>query len=453
MELSDTEDMSLRPREAGRAVPLTFGQSKWWNELAKQAAPHGMRICAASLRVLGLLDTSHLQTSIEAVVQRHESLRTRIVSMNDGPRQKISETSKDNFELIDLEGAACVDIEREARRLAQEFIDRKIDLRVGPLFEARLLRLASRDHVLILALDHIVSDAASYAILTRDLWTLYSQDAQRPFAVLPQLAIQFADYAVWQQQTAEIWRKKHEAYWIGRLANAPRTRIQPVNSLVEEKNLPGVMLYFPFGKRLSEALRGLARREKTPLSVIVLTVYAALMSHWCGQADLVIGLISHGRHGRPELQDMIGLLSSVLHLRIEGSVNDSFLNLLRRTGLELQSAYQHQDFDRASTLVPECTTDLYFNWLPARGTRAPVENKQSIGEVLRMQPFPLRVDWPFNFLPFFSDTDAGVNVTVVYLPSIFAKTRIEWFGNNLRLFAAEFAGNPNRRIGSMVPTS
>src|SRR6202000_2033096 len=118
-------------------------------------------------------------------------------------------------------------------RLAQQFADEPIDLSVGPVFEAALLRISVREHVLILLLDHIVSDAASWGILSKEIWTSYSQAAHGQSSLLPNLSVQFPDYAVWQQRTHGAWLRKHEAYWRGHLSGAPRIRMPRDEGLPE----------------------------------------------------------------------------------------------------------------------------------------------------------------------------------------------------------------------------
>lgn len=456
MELLDPTDIPLRPRLAGCPVPLTAGQLWLWDDMIKRGTRLSeWRMCAASVRILGPLNTCLMRRSIEAVVQRHESLRTRIIQVDGIPRQHIDAASDDHFEVIDLAKVSPINVQREAKHVAQEFIEEKIDLSVGPLFDAKLLRLSNREHVLILALDHIVSDAVSYGILSRDIWTLYNQAAQGlPFS-LPQLPVQFADYAVWQQRTYDAWLKKHEAYWRGRLTGAPRIQLPLGNGLAEVKHPTVSMLHIPFGKALSAKLRDVARRERTLLPLVVLTVYAAVVSRWCSQGDLVLGFASHGRHSRPELENMIGFLATGLLLRIEITKEESFLDLLKRVNLEFYSACNHQGIGRLRDIVPECTIDVGFNWITTNWSRRSVHQKGEADGPVKMQPFPIQtfrsVEAPFlKFVPLFSDTAAGIIVTVLYRPDLFAKSTIERFGHSLRLFAAEFTQRPLASVASIA---
>lgn len=447
-------DLPLQPRPADCPVPLTAWQRRTWNQFIGQGRL-SVRMGAAALRVLGPLDPIVLRRSLEEVIRRHESVRTRFVAIDGVPEQVIDSSCECHLEEIELAQTASSDGAREVTRLVRHFLEEQVDLSVGPLFAAKLWRLSSSEHVLILALDHMVADAASCAILSGEVWTLYHQAAKGlPFS-LPHLPVQFADYAVWQQRTHSAWLKKHGPYWKERLTGAPRLQL-PVDDGLASGDYPiAVPLHFPFGNRLSAGLRDAARREGALLPLVVLTVYVAVVSRWCGQRDLVLTFVSHGRHRRPELQNMIGFLASRLFLRVEIGHDDSFRDLLKRVNVEFYSAYEHYDFDRVPDFIPECAadTDTDFNWLPAVWGRRPA-HKGAADEQLRIQPFPLEPyrkrlpEW-FKLASVFSETAAGIVATVLYRPDLFAADTIERFGQNLRSFAQEFAHHPLAPIASV----
>lgn len=456
METLDVADIPLQPRQAGCLVPLIALQTRGWNRFVEQGRRGESRMCAASVRVSGLLNTSLLRRSIEAVVQRHESLRTRIVAVDGIPRQHIDTGGGCELEVIDLAKVSPTNVEREARRLAQEFIDENIDLSGGPLFAVKLLKLSKLDHVLILALDHIVSDGVSYGILTRDIWASCKQATQgRPFSLAP-LPIQFGDYAVWQQRTYDTWLKKHETYWRARLAGAPRPQLPLDDGLAEVDHPTVAVRHFAFGKMLSTGLRDMARSEQTLLPLVVLAVYVAVLSRWCNQRDLVLTFVSHGRHGRPELENMIGFLVNLLLFRIEVTKDDSFLDLLKRVSQEFHSACQHQDFNRVPDFVPECPVpfELSFDWAPANWTGRSIQQEEAVSQ-FTVQPFPIqtfryRVNESYKLAAVPSETASGIVITVMYRVDLFAPSTIERFGRNLRVFAEQFTQRPLASVESVV---
>jgi non-ribosomal peptide synthetase component F len=214
------------------------------------------------------------------------------------------------------------------------------------------------------------------------------------------------------------------------------------------------MRYIPFGKALSAKLRDFAQRQRTLLPLVVLAVFAAALSHWFKQRDFIIFFNSHGRYNRPELENMIGFLSSGLFLRMEIIERDSFHDLLQRTHLEFYSACKHQGAGLVPGIVPECTTDVVFNWnwLPRSG-----ERKFNADGQVKIQPFPIQFaprQWIRNeeaqikLLTMFSDSAAGIVMTAG--SGLFVPTTIERFGRSVRLFAEEFAERPLVRVSSVA---
>lgn len=446
-EVEASRDIPLQPRATGCPAPLTALQVRWRKWITQENGGLSQRICTA-MRVSGLLRVDLLRTSLEVVFRRHESLRTRIVLI-DGVLAQIVDASCDlKLDVIDLSEVSPSTAESRVLRCSEEFSREKIDLSVGPLFAAKLFKLSVSEHVLILALDHMITDGVSNNIVCREIWTAYHQLVRGLAPSLPQLPVQFADYAVWQQRTYGAWLRRHELYWRRRLAGAPKIQIPIEDRLIEVKNPVGATLEIPFGDALSARLRIVARREGVLLPVVVLTIYLAAMSHWCNQRDLVLTFLSNARY-RPELQGMVGFLANVLYLRVEVTDDDSLSTLLKRVNFEFHSAYEHQDFGWVPDLVPECSTELHFNWLPPNWISTLIDDAQEGHGALRIQPFPLSLTWPFKFIPWFSDSPAGVTVLVGYRPDIFERTTVERFGKSLVLFAEQLSGRPSARVLSL----
>jgi hypothetical protein len=449
-------DIRLEPRPADSFVPLTTLQSQLWKHIVNHEGSLSMRMCVAMVRVSGALNISLLQRSIEALIRRHESLRTRFVVTDSVLRQQIDVAHKYELDVLDLSHLPSAHAEKEAISLAQEFIDKRIDFLVEPLFEAKLFRLSDRDHVLGMALHHIVSDAWSCAILYKETWILYNQAVQGlPFS-LPELPVQFADYAVWQQRTYDLWLEKHEAYWRGHFAGAPRIQV-PLSNISSKRECPVIeILHCPFGKDLSVKLRDLARRERTLLPLIALSIYVVTLLRWCNRSGLSLLFASHGRH-RPELKNMIGLLVTHLPLRIELMDEDSPLDFLKRVHLEFYSACNHQAYDRVPDLIPECPLDLYFNWPPSEWSRGAFQEEKETPQQLKMKPFPvqqskdIRVGAKYESLIAWGyDTDAGIVMSMLYRADLIEVSTMEWFGKQLRLFANEFAHRPFAPVASVA---
>jgi hypothetical protein len=383
------------------------------------------------------------------IAQRHEALRTRIVIVGGIPHQLIDTDNAPCLAITDLSNLSLPDAEREAQRLAQEFVEERVELSVGPLFAARLWTLSTSDSILILGVDHIVSDGVSFGILSRELWTLYNQGVRGVPISLPQPRVQFTDYALWQHQTHKDWEKRHAPYWHERLIGAPHARIPPDKDGSEEGAPIGARLSFSFGEKLSAELRAAARRERTLLALIMLTVYAVVLSRWCAQDDFVLVFISHGRYGRPGLDDMIGFAAHDLYLRVQIATDDTLGGLLKRLQMELSRAYEHLDFDRAAAFVSECNREPLFNWQNTHGIRKFIDKEWTLNETITLRPFALRDLWPAKFSPAFYDTGSDIALTVYYRSDLFSPVTLDGFTEDLEQVAAHLARQSTTAIASL----
>ena len=439
--------LPLRPRPSGCSIPLTSTQLATWNYL-KDSGMMSRRMCVTSVRVRGPLDISCLQNSIKAVVRRHESLRTRFVTDHGLPRQHVEEECGDHLEVVDISHVALSESENHVRRLAEEFVEDEVNLSVGPLFAAKLFRLSPVEHVLTLALDHIISDGVSNAILGREILTVYRQAIQGLPISLPSLSVQFPDYAVWQNQTRDGWSAEHGEYLKRHLSGAPELQFPSDSHATKAENPIGVRLQCLLGNTLSQGLRNVARREQTLLATVVLTAYVAVVSRWCNQRDFLVLFESNGRT-RPELESMIGCLAGSLYLRVEMEPNDCLLDLLKRIHLELCAAYDHQRIDTAPDIVPGCSrTDVYFNWQSPFSAFTDLQAEAPSD--LTIEPFSVvRKPVPFRFGSFFFDSAAGITWSVEYRPDLLVESTVDWFGHHLRLFAEELVQRPLTRLASV----
>lgn len=450
IELLRQTEFDIQPRSPGCNVPLTPMQKFSWNYSEQGRA--GERVCSVVLRIRGNLHARTLERSLQAVIERHESLRTRIVLIDGVPMQQIDAACPYNLEEIDLSGLSALTVEAETRRVAEEFQQERFDLSVGPSFAARLIKLSNREFIFILALDHVISDAASVGILSKEIWALYEQaELGLPFS-LPDLPVQFADYAVWQQLTYGSWMKQHEAYWRQRLTGAPRIRLISTDGLPKAERPVGALLHIPFGDTLSVRLREVARREKTQLPIVVFCIFTAVILRWCDKKDLVLRFLVSGRH-HPKLENMIGFLAEFLHLRMEVTAETSLLDLLKQGDLEFHSAYKHHDFGRVPEFIPQWAwdmdvIDLRFQWAPSSTATWPSESGARDG--LSMQPMPLSVAKPFDFFPMFYDSPNGIGCSVIYRPDVFAPSTMERFCSHLLIVGTDLVERPSVRVNSIL---
>jgi len=338
--------------------------------------------------------------------------------------------------------------ENEARRLAGEFQNQWIDLSIGPLFEVRLFQLAAEEHVLIVLADHLISDGISNMLLAKEIWQAYDEASGDEPASLATPAVQFADYAVWQERTRGSLRTEHEHYWQQRRARGVPTTI-PVSLETDSRAEIGTVAHILFGSALTAQLRQLAERQRVSFSNVMLTVYATAMAFWCDREDLVIRYPVHGRHNRPELENVIGFFSSYVCLRINVNRGHTWQSLLAHVQDETCDALAHRDFDRMRELMPECAkTELEFHWRSARWRGRAVQGRPHLQQPLKRQPFLIRSPTSnANFWCIFNETPADVCTTVHYRAHSLQPDAIEQFGKNLRSIAQELIERPLDLIG------
>jgi hypothetical protein len=402
------------------------------------------------------------------MICRHESLRTRIVVTNRSPSQYVAPPREYHLDVVDLTHHSVAVAEHEAMSLVQTFLDRVIDPSVDCLFEATLWKLGESDYLLVLALDHIVADGISFGILNRETWELYNSGMEEISESLPPLRVQFPDYAIWQQRTYRAWMREYEAYWRQHLAGAESVQI-PCDLCSNALGTPET-LHVTFGTSLSLKLREMARHQGTVLSMVVLAIYVIVMSRWCRQEDeLLLSYAFHGRSRHPELPGMIGPIVHALFLRITLIKGEPFRDLLVRTQMEVCSALGHLDFGVVPDLLPDCLTEVSFNWQPttwaggsldhhfiAETLLTPVWAKRLAAKHERpdqrliMSSFPARWSGGVKFNPIFYDTEHGIQLVVTYAPNVLARATMQVLCDDLKSVASQVAESPLARLSEIV---
>ncbi len=350
MRSSDpSRDQRSEPSPQGTAglvapAPLSFAQSRWWflHQLEQDAAP--LHNWVRATRFSGPLDVPVLARSLEEVVRRHQTIRTRVLSADGEPVQEPVPAGPFPLPVTDLSSLPRTARDDEARRLAAQELLEPFDLASGRLLRAALLRLGAEEHVLVLAIHHITSDGWSMQLLLRELVTLYTAFAGGRPSPLPELPIQYTDYARWQRDHYQGATLESElTYWRERLRSAP-----PVLELPTDRPRPnlrtyaGAQLSFVLPARLVDALTALARRERASLFMVLLAAFKSLLWRYTGQTDLVVGVPTAGR-ARVELESLIGCLANALVLRTDLAGDPSFREALARVRTVALGAYAHQD--------------------------------------------------------------------------------------------------------------
>ncbi|HEU4508042.1 MAG TPA: amino acid adenylation domain-containing protein [Pyrinomonadaceae bacterium] len=316
---------------------LSYAQQRLWflDQLEPGSSFYNI---PAAVRLRGTLDLAALEQSFREVIRRHESLRTRFGVVNRTPVQLIDEGQDFSFAVLDVSSEA------EARRVASEESQRPFDLSTGPLLRASLLRLSEQEHVLLCTMHHIISDGWSMGVLIRELTTLYEAYATGQESPLPELSIQYADYAHWQREwlQGEVLETQLN-YWKQQMDGAPavlelptdypRPPVQTFNGAHQSLTLPA---------ELTAGLKALTQREGVTLFMTLLAAFQTLLWRYSGQEDIVVSTGIANRN-RAETEPLIGFFVNTLVLRTDLSGEPSFTELLRRVREVTLGAYAHQD--------------------------------------------------------------------------------------------------------------
>jgi amino acid adenylation domain-containing protein len=330
-----------RARESQRA-PVSSAQQRLWL-IDRMEEPNPSYNIACHLALHGSVDAALLERSLNELARRHGTLRTTFEEVDGEPVQVVAPSIALPLPLLDLSGMPATERHAGVAQAIGEEAQRLFDLKRGPLIRARLLRLSAQEHVLVLAMHHIVSDGWSLGVLATDLFRIYAglRDSREP--ALAKLPIQFIDYSTRQSrwlQSDECCRQL--AYWTERLAGLPILDLPTDRPRPPVKGHKGATHSFALDPALSRALKQLCERESATLFMVMMAAFSVLLYRYSGQEDVVIGTPVANRN-RADIEDLIGFFVNTLVMRNDLSGNPGFRELLRRTSASALAAYANQD--------------------------------------------------------------------------------------------------------------
>lgn len=295
-------------------------------------------------RLKGQLDVTALQRSLQAIIQRHETLRTTLVTVDERPMQAIALSLPHALPLLDLSDLAVSEREAALQTLSLQAVATPFDLAHGPLLASYLIRLANEEHILLVTLHHAIADGWSTEIFTRELGNCYAAFASGEEPSLPELPIQYADYAVWQREVLQgEGRAELDRYWREQLADAPALLALPTDyPRPAVQSHRGARHFLTLPASLFQELRAFSRREGVTLFMTLLTAFQVLLMRYSGQEDIVVGTPLAGRTRR-ELEGLIGLFANTLVLRSKLPGSISLRESLARVREVCLEAYSHQE--------------------------------------------------------------------------------------------------------------
>jgi hypothetical protein len=444
-------------RPPSSTVGLTFSQQWVWygQQLGHRAS---MRIVAGAVRWSGQLNIECLRLSILELMRRHEALRTRIVVVNGIPTQQVEETGHLELDIVDLSGLPKGERESVARQRAKQFVCEPTLVVEDPLFATMLIKLDEREHVLILAMDHLIADAASRSILLREIRVVYSAFVQGVSHSLPGVPVQYLDYAVWQQESHRIWSEKHGGYWNERLAGARKLQLFATDPRSEGGAAQWRMVPVKLGEDLSARLRELSRTEAVNLAMVALTAYVALILRRSDQTQCVVQFMTTGRL-YPQINSTVGFFAAPLFLRVGLQENDTLLDLLRRVTSEYRAGREHNDCGAiaAQQPAPDFASNPQFNWHRADFNLSPEqpEKGREGDDLVETTPYDIPVtlrdgmEWDQSLGMSLRETSTGIVGAMLYRADRTAVSAIDRFHREFHTFAQAIATTPNAVVTSL----
>jgi len=430
--------------------PLSSAQRRMW--ILWQLNPDSpVYNIPSAVRFEGLVDVALLKRCLDEVVRRHETLRTTFLMVNGQPMQVVASVMEAVIPVIDLQHLPSHEQEAEVLRLTTEDAKRPFDLTKGPLIRFSFLLLSQVELVMIVNMHHIVADGWSLGILTHEVETLYDAFSAGNPSPLPELPIQYVDYAVWQQRQIQGKALEHQqAYWKQQLADAPTLLGLPTDHpRPSMQTFNGAIYTLTLSPTLVEALRKLCQQEGATLFMSLLAAFKVLLERYTAQKDILVGTTVANRN-RLEIEGLVGFFVNMLVLRTNLAGNPCFLDLLKQVRRTTLEAYEHQDMPFEQLLeILELDRDL---------SRPPL-----FQVVLTLYDAVLSADDPTNnliqidngtamFDLMLSVTDSGREKVVVdcqYNTGLFVESTIERMTAHFCALLEGIVANPRQHIASL----
>ncbi|MEU6234108.1 amino acid adenylation domain-containing protein [Kitasatospora sp. NPDC047058] len=421
---------AIARRPEGAPVPLSFAQERLWfmEQFAPGTAAYNIPVVR---RLRGPLDTDALRRALDASVARHETLRSRYPATDDGrPVLEIAEPGP--FGLATAEAAD----EEEAARLVDAAAAVPFDLETGPLLRAMLVRITADDHLLLLVVHHSVSDGWSSEVLVGEVLRGYAAHATGRPDPLPELLVQYGDFAIWQRDRLSGERLAAEvAHWARELAGVEPLRLAISRPRPPRQTFAGAGHGFRVERGLLDRLTALGRQHDATVYMVLLAAFQALLARYSGQTDFAVGSPIAGRP-EPELEPLVGMFVNVLALPARLGGDPSFAELLRRTRETCLEAFAHQDLPFAQ-LVTELKVPRDVSRPPVFQAVLAVQNyattRDSLGGLpLDVEPFGVRASGTrFDLELFLQEWPDGLAGAFNYNTDLFAEDDIARLGAHL----------------------
>lgn len=323
-------------------IPLSFAQERLW--LHDQLEPNTPNNINNAVRISGSLKSDVLQMALDTIVERHEVLRTTFSVVSGNPIQVVNQKRPVQITRIDLTNSPADERDSEIERRISDEARQCFNLSSDLMLRVVLLRLSDNEHVLILTMHHIASDEWSMKIFFQELWTLYGAFAEGRTSPLPDLTVQYADFACWRREwmSGDILQTRL-SYWQKQLADSPAVLELPSDRpRLQVWSLKGASHYVMLSERLTSSLRQLSEQEGGTMFILMMAAFKTLLYRYTGHGDICVGTFTANRN-RLEIERLIGFFVNTLVLRTNLSDGPGFRELIRRERDEAMDAFAHCD--------------------------------------------------------------------------------------------------------------
>jgi len=452
-KVKDAQELEpIQPVQRAGELPLSFAQQRlWFLDHLEEGSPYYN--IPLAVRLIGPLNVTALQRSLNEIIRRHEVLRSKFPTEDGIARLEIAPDVQLTPSIIDLSDLPADKCMQEVYRQVALNAQQPFDLAKGLLLRVNLLRIEKNDHVAVLVMHHIISDGWSMGVFIRELAALYQSFINDIPSPLPDLSIQYVDYANWQRGwlSGELLERQLN-YWRGQLAGS-----QPLIELPTDRPRPSVQTshggrrIFSLTRELTEALNNLSQVSEDTLYMTLLSAFSTLLYRYTDQDDINIGTPIAYRN-RAELEGLIGFFVNTLVLRTDLSGNPSFRTLLRRVRKTTIEAFAHQDVP-FEMLVDEIQPDRDMSHTPLFQVmfvmqNAPVERL----ELPDLTICPLEADSgtaKFDLTLSFIEREGELNGVLEYNSDLFDHTSIERMINHFQVLLDGIVADPDQPVDAL----
>ncbi|HWK03632.1 MAG TPA: amino acid adenylation domain-containing protein [Puia sp.] len=438
----------IEPAPVREYYDVSGAQKRLWILQQLEGSQYAYNI-PGSFSLQGQLDVPSFEFALNSLICRHEILRTTFTSVNGTPKQKIHSPGEKPFHLPLVNLTGWADAASQTAELLDKMTSHRFDLEAGPLLETSLIKLSDQEHIFLINIHHIITDAWSTKVILHDIMRSYNDHVEGRIADLPPLRIQYKDYSEWLQQVAnEDGYEEHRAYWrnlfdshppvLDLTTDQPRPSLKTYNGDTIRKKLPASLL---------AALYKLSHQQNTSLFMTVLALVKTLLYRYTGQEDIVVGSpIASRDHG--DLEDQIGFYTNTLPIRTRIDGEADFPHLLQKIKEQTLDAYEHAAYP-FDLLIEDLNIERNLSRSPLFDILVDLQDPEGIPDTKQLLKnlsiTRLDIDTPackFDLTFTFQEKDSMIELRIEYNTDLFLPERINRMIAHFETLATQVLSNP-----------